>query len=182
MKANRRSRSLIQANRRSDTHPRFRKHVLGLRLSATPSDHAFRPRLSHAFRPRLSATLSGHVFQRAIRVEDVLLLLQQSFKQTNHCRTLSYWTWLTAYNRCSPSHCESQIGDHHEHSKTIIVISSSTCVPGCQYSELHNAGGMTSERNPRDHRNCSQKSLKYNEVLPSHAQRPFKLGLTILLN
>ena len=65
-------RSLIQANRRSDPRPRFRKHVLGLRLSATPSDHAFRPRLSHAFQPRLSATLSGHVFRRAIRVEDVV--------------------------------------------------------------------------------------------------------------
>ena len=44
-------RSLIQANRRSDPRPRFRKHVLGLRLSATPSDH---------------------VFRRAIRVEDVM--------------------------------------------------------------------------------------------------------------
>ena len=65
-------RSLIQANRRSDPRPRFRKHVPGLRLSATPSDHAFRPRLSHAFQPRLSATPSGHVFRRAIRVEDVV--------------------------------------------------------------------------------------------------------------
>ena len=41
-----------------DPRPRFGKHVLGLRLSATPSDHAFRPRLSatsfsHAFRPCL---------------------------------------------------------------------------------------------------------------------------------
>ena len=63
-------RSLIQANRRSNPRPRFRKHVLGLRLSATLSDHAFRPRLSHAFQPRLSATLSGHVFRRAIRVKD----------------------------------------------------------------------------------------------------------------
>ena len=65
-------RSLIQANRLSDPRPRFRKHVLGLRLSATPSDHAFRPRLSRAFQPRLSATLSDHVFRRAIRVEDVV--------------------------------------------------------------------------------------------------------------
>ena len=48
-------RSLIQANRQSDPRPRFGKHVLGLRLSATPSDHAFRPRLSHAFQPRLSS-------------------------------------------------------------------------------------------------------------------------------
>ena len=38
-------RSLIQANRRSNSRPRFRKHVLRRRLSATPSDHAFRPRL-----------------------------------------------------------------------------------------------------------------------------------------
>ena len=62
----------MKANRRSDPRPRFRKHVLGLRLSATPSDHAFRPRLSHAFQPRLSATLSGHVFRRAIRFEDIV--------------------------------------------------------------------------------------------------------------
>ena len=72
IQANRRSRSLIQANRRSDPRPRFGKHVLGLRLSATPSDHAFRPRLSHAIQPRLSATPSGHVFRRAIRIEDVV--------------------------------------------------------------------------------------------------------------
>ena len=65
-------RSLVQANRRSSApRPRFRKHILGLRLSATPSDHAFRPRQSHAFQPRLSATPSGHVFRRAIRIEDV---------------------------------------------------------------------------------------------------------------
>ena len=54
-----------------DPRPRFGKHILGLRLSATPSDHAFRPRLSHAFQPRLSATPSGHVFRRAIRIEDI---------------------------------------------------------------------------------------------------------------
>ena len=72
-----------------DPRPRFGKHVLGLRLSATPSNHAFRPRLSHAFQPRLSATPSGHVFRRAIRIEDVVLLSQQCFKQTNHCRTVS---------------------------------------------------------------------------------------------
>ena len=41
------------------------------RLRTTPFSHAFRPRLSHAFQPRLSATLSGHVFRRAIPVEDV---------------------------------------------------------------------------------------------------------------
>ena len=52
-----------------DPRPRFGKHILGLRLSATPSDHAFRPRLSHAFQPRLSATPSGH--RRAIRIEDI---------------------------------------------------------------------------------------------------------------
>ena len=77
-------RSLVQANRRSSApRPRFGKHVLGLRLSATPSDHAFRPRLSHAFQPRLSATPSGHVFRRAIRIEDVVLLSHQCFKLTN---------------------------------------------------------------------------------------------------
>ena len=81
------SRSLIQANRRSsarvtlqDPRPRFGKHVLGLRLSARPSDHAFRPRLSHAFQPRLSATLSGHVFRRAIRIEDVVFLVTTIFQ------------------------------------------------------------------------------------------------------
>ena len=70
-----------------DPRPRFGKHVLGLRLSATPSDHAFRPRLSHAFQPRLSATPSGHVFRRAIRIEDGVSLSQQCVKLTNHCRT-----------------------------------------------------------------------------------------------
>ena len=59
-----------------DPRPRFGGHVLGLRLSATPSDHAFRPRLSHAFQPRISATPSGHVFRRAIRIEDVEFLSQ----------------------------------------------------------------------------------------------------------
>ena len=63
-----------------DPRPRFGKHVLGLRLSATPSDHAFRPRLSHAFQPRLSATLSGHVFRRAIRIEDVVFLVTTIFQ------------------------------------------------------------------------------------------------------
>ena len=62
-----------------DPRPRFGKHVLGLRLSATPSDHTFRPRLSHAFQPRLSATPSGHVFRRAIRIEDVASLSQHTF-------------------------------------------------------------------------------------------------------
>ena len=63
------SRSLIQANRRSSARvtlqnprPRFGKHVLGLRLSATPSDHAFRPRLSHAFQPRFPAMSSDVPF------------------------------------------------------------------------------------------------------------------------
>ena len=63
------SRSLIQANRRSsamvtlqDPRPRFGKHVLGLRLSATPSDHAFRPRPSHAFQPRFPAMSSDVPF------------------------------------------------------------------------------------------------------------------------
>ena len=137
-------RSLVQANRRrSAPRPRFGKHVLGLRLSATLSDHSFRPRRSHAFQPRLSATPSGHVFRRAIRIEDVVLLLQQYCKLTNHCRTLSYWDWLTAQNRCSPPHCESQTGDHHEHFKTIEAILSPTCfAPGCQYSEPHYAGDM----------------------------------------
>ena len=81
------SRSLIQANRRSDPRPRFGKHVLGLRLSATPSDHAFWPRLSHAFQPRLSATLSGHVFRRAIRVEDVVCTPKRpkTFRSRNFC-------------------------------------------------------------------------------------------------
>ena len=41
-------------------------------LRTTPFSHAFRPRLSHAFQPRLSATLSGHVFRRAILVEDIV--------------------------------------------------------------------------------------------------------------
>ena len=67
----------------SAQRPRFGKHVLGLRLSATLSDHAFRPRQSHAFQPRLSATPSGHVFRRAIRIEDVVLLSQQLFQATN---------------------------------------------------------------------------------------------------
>ena len=43
------------------------KHVLGLRLSATPSDHAFRPRFtatpfSHVFQPRLPAMSSDVPF------------------------------------------------------------------------------------------------------------------------
>ena len=43
------------------------EHVLGLRLSATPSDHAFRPRFtatpfSHVFQPRLPAMSSDVLF------------------------------------------------------------------------------------------------------------------------
>ena len=82
IEANRRSRSLIQANRRSDTS-RSTSSIRQARLRTTPFSHAFRPRLSHAFQPRLSATPSGHVFRRAIRIEDVEFLSQQCFKQTN---------------------------------------------------------------------------------------------------
>ena len=38
------------------------------------SPRSLSTRLSHAFQPRLSATLSGHVFRRAIPVEDVVSL------------------------------------------------------------------------------------------------------------
>ena len=45
------------------------EHVLGLRLSATPSDHAFRPRFtatpfSHVFQPRLPAMSSDVLSDR----------------------------------------------------------------------------------------------------------------------
>ena len=98
------SRSLIQANRRSsarvtlqDPRPRFRR----ARLRTTPFSHAFRPRFpatlySLAFQPRLSATLSGHVFRRALRIEDVVFLVTAMFQASEPLvRTLSYWTWLT---------------------------------------------------------------------------------------
>ena len=115
-------RSLIQANRRSDPHPRFRKHVLGLRLSATPSDHALRPRLSHAFQPRLSATLSGRVFRRAIRVEDVVSLQNDR----KHFAVVTYrqkWGKVLGYSQlpCADANLLPFLGEafHDEHFRRI---------------------------------------------------------------
>ena len=99
-------RSLVQANRRSDSCPRFRKHILGLRLSAMPSDHAFRPRLSHAFQPRLSVTLSGHVFRRAIPVEDVVCTSKttEETSQSYFRSSLRPQSWGYTQPHCADNH------------------------------------------------------------------------------
>ena len=61
--------------------------------------------------------------------------------------------------------------------KRLKPFSSSTrLAPGCQYSEPHYAGDMTSETNPRHHRNCSQKSPNHNEALAFVRAAPTQVG------
>ena len=140
----------------------------------------------HVLGLRLSATLSGHVFRRAIRIEDVVFLVTAMFQASE---PLTDTVILDLVDDVIDRH-EGLVADvhlhtanrrhginQHEHSKTIEAISSSTrSAPGRQYSEPHYEGDRTSETNPRHHRNCSQKSPNHNEALAFVRAAPTQVG------
>ena len=158
------------------------------RLRTTPFSHAFRPRFAATPKPRLfSATSFSHAFRPCLptchsdrgRCVFVTAMFQAPLSDT---------FILDLIDDEIDKH-EGLITDVHFHiANRRHGINMSTprrlkpfhrqrvFAPGCQYSEPHYAGDMTSETNPRHHRNCSQKSPNHNEALAFARAAPTQVG------